>query len=194
MDITSTYGLNSVVLGGGEPTADPSLTEILKLFKRLNIDIRVLTNGYRIDDYVLRELIDPTITVVVSVKNIDPLKHEEYTGLPLKPVLDNIVKMYNLGAKLIIETIFIPGFNDSYEISLLAKFIASIDSNIPLIIDPFIPVPGAPWRKPTLNELEEAERTALTYLRNVYVRGKYISPKTKGKIRLVYPKLNNEYL
>lgn len=189
-NLISKKNMKKVVLGGGEPTTDSTLVEILKMLKRLNLSTVILTNAYRINSKLMKELVDQRITVVVSVKSIDPVKHKIYTGFPLEPVLNNIVKMHNSNVKLIVETINIPGFNDTHEIGQLASFIASIDKKIPLIIDSFIPVPGTPWRKPTLKELEESEKIASKYLENVYLRGKTIVEGIKGEVHLIYPQLD----
>lgn len=187
LKMISTHNMKRAVLGGGEPTTDPSLTEILRELKDLSMDIVVLTNAYAINDGLLREMADSHATVIASIKSINPAKHKMYTGFPLKPVLNNVTRIYNSNIKMLIETIAIPGFNNADEIGQLAKFIASIDRKIPLIIDSFIPVPGAPWRRTTLEELEEAEREALKYLDNVYGRGKVITEGLKGGVHLIYP-------
>ena|GEM_PF-256926 len=187
--VVSEYHMKKAVLGGGEPTTDPSLIEVLRMLKRLNLDIVVLTNAYRVNEDLLKEFVDPKVIVIVSIKSIDPTRHEMYTGFPLEPVLNNLARMYSSGTRLLVETIVIPGFNDANEVGLLAKFIASIDRSIPLIIDSFIPVPGAPWRRTTLNDLREAEETALRYLENVYGRGKAISEGMRGRVYLIYPQL-----
>lgn len=187
MKMISDYGMREVVLGGGEPTTDKNLVEIIKMLKRLNLEVVILTNAYKIDGDLMAELIDPRVTVIVSIKSIDPRKHEEYTGFPLEPVLKNFIGMRNSGVKLVVETIAIPGFNDPCEIGELARFISSVDENIPLLIDSFIPVPGAPWRRTTIDETEEAVRAASTYLKNVYNRGKAIAEGIKGGVHLIYP-------
>jgi len=189
VELISKYGMKRAVLGGGEPTTDPNLAKILRVLKGLNLDIAVLTNACTINENVMKEFVDPHVTVIVSIKSIDPVKHEAYTGFPLRPVLDNLIKMHDLNVKLLIETIAIPGFNDEYDIGELARFIASLDKSIPMIIDSFIPVPGAPWRRTTLSELERSEKAASIYLDNVYGRGKVIVEGLKGEVYLIFPEL-----
>lgn len=190
-NLISNRNMKKAILGGGEPTTDPTLVEILKILKRLNLNTVLLTNAYRINSDLMKELTNPEVTVVVSVKSIDPVKHKMYTGFSPEPVLNNIVEMYYSNVKLAVETINIPGLNDAHEIGQLASFVASIDKKIPLIIDSFIPVPGTRWRRSTLNELERAEKIASTYLENVYLRGKTISEGIKGGVYLIYPQLQD---
>lgn len=188
-ELISTYGIEKAVLGGGEPTIDPSIVKILKMLKGYDLDVKILTNSYKIGRDLVEELRDPHVTVIASVKSIDPDKHVEYTGFPLEPVLKNIIDMYEMGVDLAIETILIPNFNDVEDICRLAKFIASVNRGIPLIVDSFIPVPGASWRKPSLEELDRVEHEVSRYLPNIHVRGRSISNGLKGKVRLIYPKL-----
>ncbi|MEM1542351.1 MAG: radical SAM protein [Ignisphaera sp.] len=187
-ELISVYGMKRVVLGGGEPSIDPAIAMITRMLKDLGLEIKMLTNSYSLSRDLVEELRDPRVTVIASVKSIDPKKHREYTGFPLEPVLTNITNMYESGINIAIETILIPGFNDVEEIRRLAKFIASLDRDILLIIDSFIPVPGALWRKPTLDELDRVEQEASKYLENVYVRGRTISSGLRGEIYLIYPR------
>mgnify|MGYP001772763754 CR=1 FL=1 len=185
--LSTKRGLKQVVLGGGEPTNDDSLVHILDLLKDLDLEVVILTNAYSIDDELLKKLIDEKVTVKVSIKSIDPEKYEFYTGFPLDPVIGNFVKMYESGVKLVVETIVIPEFNDSKDIGRLAKFVSEIDRTIPLIIDSYVPIDGTPWRRPTVEELEEAEKEASKYLDTVYLRGKSIQTGLKGNVYLIYP-------
>lgn len=187
LKLSAERGLKQVVLGGGEPTSDDSLVYILRFLRDLGIETILLTNGFSVDDEVIEELLDDRVTVKVSIKSIDPEKYEFYTGFSLDPVMDNFIRMYERGVKLVVETIVIPGFNDSKDIGGLARFIAGIDRSIPLIIDSYVPVDGMPWRRPTIEELEEAEKEATKYLDKVYLRGRSIQTGLKGNVYLIYP-------
>ncbi|MEM2540540.1 MAG: radical SAM protein, partial [Candidatus Methanomethylicia archaeon] len=165
------YSLKRVVLGGGEPTTDSSLPSILSLLESLNIEVKLLTNAYSMDSEVASMLARKGCEAIVSIKSIDPSKHLDYTGFPLNRVLENFSGMYRLGVNVSVETILIPGFNDPIDIVGIAKYISSINSGIQLIIDSYVPVPGSSWRRPNMNELEEAEYLSKQYLSNVYCRG-----------------------
>jgi hypothetical protein len=56
-----------------------------------------------------------------------------------------------------------------------------------MIIDEYVPVPTAPWRRPTYEELVEAKQRAEKHLMNVVLRSSY-TMKFKGKVYLIYPK------
>ena len=182
------YSLKHAVLGGGEPTIDNNLPVILSILKSLDIEVKLLTNAYSIDNEVIGMLAYKGCEAIISIKSIDPWRHLDYTGFPLDQVLENFSRIYRFGVNVSVETILIPGFNDPIDILGIAKYISSIDNRIPLLIDSYIPVPDTQWRRPSMNELEEAEHLSKHYLLNVYCRGKVIS-RGIGKVYLIYPNL-----
>lgn len=184
--LTHSYGLKHAVLGGGEPTTDSYLPVILSILESLDIRVKLLTNAYSISGEVIGMLARRGFEAIVSIKSINPGRHLDYTGFPLSQVLENFSRMYGFGVNVSVETVLIPGFNDPNDIAGIAKHISSISSRIPLIIDSYVPVPGSPWRRPDMNELEEAEHLSKRYLLNVYCRGRVIS-RGIGKVYLVYP-------
>lgn len=88
-------------------------------------------------------------------------------GCIRKKALANFVNFYKAGVRLRAESILIPGYIDSQEIENMAKFIASINPNIPYRIDAYIPVPKSRWRKPASGEVDIAVSVAKKYLHNV---------------------------
>ena len=73
---------------------------------------------------------------------------------------------------------------DKEEVGKIAKFIASIDKEIPLRIDAYWPIVSKRWRAPTTKEMKEAVEEAKGYLVNVsFLNG---SEEVKGEvIRLI---------
>jgi molybdenum cofactor biosynthesis enzyme MoaA len=183
------FGLKRAVLGGGEPTADPSFCNILKILHDLGLEVSILTNGYLLDKVL--KCIHREDTLEISIKSIWPEKFAMYTGREasdLNRVLNNIENVFKQGYKAIIETILIPGFNGVNDVEEVAKFIAThLNASTPLIIDEYIPVPSAPWRRPTYEELIEAKQRAEKHLRNVILRSSY-TMKPKGKAHLIFPR------
>jgi len=177
--------LEKVVLGGGEPTTDKKFLEIISLLKEFDLKITLLTNGFSFPQGFdkFRD-----IKVTVSIKSIDPQKHYFYTGHSLSPILENIKNLVEKGFEVLIETIYIPGFNEVDEILKIEDFIFSIDEKIPLIVDSFLPVPGVPWRRPSLEELENLEAELVKRdIKNVYLRGKTIITGIRGNVCLIFP-------
>lgn len=124
---------------GFEPTIDSMLPEISRVlheeFGTYNI---LLTNGL-----VLPKLNDID-EVVVSIKAYSRKLHKEYTGKTNDEILENFRRYYESNVKLRAESILIPKYIDVDEIEKIAKFIASVDENIPYRIDAYIPIRGAP--------------------------------------------------
>jgi len=181
-------GLKRAVLGGGEPTADPLFCEIVHCLESMELEVAILTNGFLLDKVM--SCIPRNCVIELSIKSIHPDKFSTYTGRggdDLQIILKNMDTVYRSGLNLIVETVFIPNFNDVHDIELLARYIASrLDSSVPMIIDEYVPVLTAPWRKPMFEELIEAKKRAEKYLEKVTVRSVY-TMKPIGKVHQIYP-------
>jgi len=162
-----------VLFLGGEPTVDLKLADLAKSihneFRACNV---LFTNAF-----VLPSLEDID-EVCVGLKALDNRLHLDYTGKSNRRVLENFVTLHRSNVKLRSESILIPGYIDCEEIGRIAKFIASVDPDIPHIIDAYIPAPGTPWRRPTPREVDKAVKAARKYLNNVSGR--------KGNIKRRY--------
>jgi len=143
-----------------------------KLAKKKNLKNIFVTNGY-----ITPECLD-YITGYVDAMNID-LKsfsddfYRKYCGAThgIKPVLDNIKLAHEKKIHIEITTLVIPGLNDSdEEFEKIAKFIASVDKNIPWHISRFFPMykmldkPITPFET-----LKKAEKIGKKYLNHVYI-------------------------
>ena len=88
------------------------------------------------------------------------------------PILKNFAKIHATGAKLIVESVLIPGYIEADEIERVAKFVASFDKDIPFIILPYFKSGDNPWRRPFIKEMKKAERLVKKHLKTVfYFRG-----------------------
>ncbi|MEA2121500.1 MAG: hypothetical protein EGMGGAKC_00821 [Dehalococcoides mccartyi] len=63
---------------------------------------------------------------------------------------------------------FIPGYIDLEETEKIARFIASVDENIPYRMDAYFESGDNPWRPPTPEEMQMALEVARKHLKNVY--------------------------
>jgi len=144
---------------GGEPTINPDLPTLIGYVKRLDVTVKLFTNGYNGVPHGVDE-------VNVSIRLMDDVKHKRHTGKSVKPILKNIVKSYIEGVRVSVTTVYIPDFN-SEDIIALAKFLSSIDGQIPLHIIGYIPVPGAPWRKPSNYEVQLLANKCRRFLEHV---------------------------
>ncbi len=157
--------IKTVLLMGVEPTLDP---ELPKLAEALHSEIGsyniIMTNGLKLVDM---EHID---LVLFSLKAYSDDIHKDYTGKSNKKILENFVTVYKMGKKLQAISLVIPDYIDAYETERVARFIASVDRDIPLTLHAYFPVPGSPWRAATAEEVEEAVKLARKHLVNVPYR------------------------
>ena len=159
--------VNEVIFMGAEPALDPELPGLTQvLHERFSSHNALLTNGF---NQVDTEHIDE---VVFSFKALTDSIHIDFTGKSNKAALKNLIDFYNSGVKLRTESIFIPEYIDENEIENIARYIGSVDRDIPCRIDAYIPIGDNPWRRSTPEEIENAAGTAGKYLNNVsYLAG-----------------------
>ncbi len=89
----------------------------------------------------------------------------------LQPVLDTIKLAHKMGIHIEITTLLIPGENDSKkELEEIAKFIASVDKNMPWHISRFFPMYKMLNKEMTSEEkMREAEKIGKKYLKHVHL-------------------------
>jgi pyruvate formate lyase activating enzyme len=154
--------IDAVHFLGGEPTLCPGLAEVAN-FAKNELGVRTKI-GHSTGINMPPENID---AVSVSIKSRSDGVHVEHTGASNAPVLENFARMYRGGIEVDASSVLIPGLIDRDEIRMVARFIAGLDRHIPYHIVGYVPVPEAPWRKPTSREVEEAKSAAEEHLRNV---------------------------
>ena len=154
--------VDAVHFMGGEPTTNPQLPELLAFCKReLGVTTRLgHTNG---SGLVLENLDGSN----VSFKVFDDQLHREYTGHPAAPLFENFRRSYEAGLEMRASTVFNPDFGGLEQVEKVAAFVGGLDRSIPFHVLGYIPVPGAPWRRPTDEEMEEAVAIARRYLDTV---------------------------
>lgn len=156
--------IDKVHFVGGELTTYPQLSEICD-FTRNELDIYTKighSNGYNLPP-------DSVDALSMSIKSLSEDFYLKYTGKSNIPVLKNFKGAYKRGTHIDASSVFIPGLVECTEIEAISKFISSIDPKIHYHITGYIPVPGAPWRSPILDEIERAKIAAEKYLDNVSI-------------------------
>ena len=154
--------LERVHFMGGEPTTNPKLPDVLAFCKQ-QLGARTYlghTNGSRL-------VLDDLDGSNVSLKAFSPEKHLEYTGQPRDPVYDNLGASFAAGLDVKASCVYIPEYVAEDEIQGMTGFLASLDPAIPFHIMGYIPVPGAPWRRPTSEEMASVVALARDRLHNV---------------------------
>ena len=102
-----------VTFSGGEPTLQKSfLTALLKLVSNEGIHTALETNGHC--DYVYYESIIPYVSLfLMDYKETDPVKHREHTKAGNDLVKENIKKLHDAGAAVLLRCPVIPDLNDT---------------------------------------------------------------------------------
>ena len=144
--------------------------DIAKIAKKKKLKNILVTNGYfskESFDYI-KDYVD---AMNIDLKSFSEKFYIKYCGGKLKPVLDTIKRAHEKGIHIELTTLVIPGLNDSEkEFEEVAKFIASVDKNIPWHISRFFPMYKMLNREITpLETLRKAEAIGKKYLNYVYV-------------------------
>ncbi len=130
----------------------------------------MITNGYFSDeafDYI-SDYID---AMNIDLKTFSEETYKKYCGARLKPVLELIKKAHEKEIHIEITTLIVPDINDSdEELENIAKFIASIDKNIPWHISRFFPMYKMSKARLTPRDtLDRAYEIGKKYLNHVYI-------------------------
>lgn len=158
----SSAKVEKVVLLGGEPLTCPDLDIIVGYAKRdLGAIVKVAHSN--------ASLLAPkgVDEMGVSLRAVTKRKHQQLTGAQNNKVLANIFKMHDQGIALRMSTILIPEVITLDEVQRIAEFISSVEESIPFHITGYIPVPGIPWRSPTMEEMRQAVEVARSSLSRV---------------------------
>jgi pyruvate formate lyase activating enzyme len=113
-----------VTLSGGEATYQAKFAiEIAKGLQNEGVHVALDTCGY-CSEKVLREFLQHVDIILFDLKVMDPVKHKEYTGVPLEIVLTNARIVAESGKSVWIRTPIIPRHTDDEDnIQAIARFI-----------------------------------------------------------------------
>ncbi|MDI6758937.1 MAG: AmmeMemoRadiSam system radical SAM enzyme [Candidatus Omnitrophota bacterium] len=134
------HGCKSISYTYSEPTVFFEYAfDTAKLAKEKGLYNNFVTNGFMTKDCL--QMIRPYLDAAnVDLKFFRDESYFKICSGSLKPVLDSIKEMHNLGIWIEITTLIIPGENDSKEeLCDIAGFIACIDKNIPWHVSRFHP-------------------------------------------------------
>lgn len=130
----------------------------------------LVTNGYFSKESFdfIKNYID---AVNIDLKCFNEKTYQKFCGAKLEYVLDNIRWFHEAGIHVEITTLVIPGLNDSYvELEKIAKFISSVNKNIPWHISRFFPMHKMLDKEITsIEALEGAKNIGKKYLKYVYL-------------------------
>lgn len=127
-----------VTFSGGEPLAQPEfLRECLILARKKGLHIALDTSGYAERELVL-EMGRLSDLVLYDLKDMDEERHLKNTGVPLAPILGNLLALAEAGIPLWIRIPVIPGINDDGKtIHKYVSFLTALDRNYPVYLLPY---------------------------------------------------------
>ncbi|MBW3023276.1 AmmeMemoRadiSam system radical SAM enzyme [Candidatus Woesearchaeota archaeon] len=136
------YSCESVAYTYNEPAIFVEfVVDTAKLAKKSGLKNVYVTNGYETKEALekIKGLID---AMNIDLKSFDKNFYMKTCGaVDVEKVLETITNAYNMGFWIEITTLVIPGHNDSDEnLRKIAKFISSLDKNIPWHISRFFPM------------------------------------------------------
>ncbi len=104
-----------MTVSGGEPLFQPEFTTaLLEAAKKENIHNCLDTSGFA--QWAKIEKMLPFVDIFLyDLKETDPERHLEYTGVPLEPILDNLREIDRRGGVTILRCPIVPGLNDRFE-------------------------------------------------------------------------------
>jgi pyruvate formate lyase activating enzyme len=144
--------------------------DIAKIAKKKGLKNILVTNGYESKE-CMKYLKGHVDAMNIDLKSFSDDFYKRSCGATLKPVLETIKLAHKMKIHVEITTLLIPGENDSEdEIEKIAKFIASVDKNIPWHISRFFPMYKMTNKGPTdIESLRLAEKIGKKYLKHVHV-------------------------
>ncbi len=130
-----------MTVSGGEPMLQFEFTKALvEAAKAEGLHVCLDTCGFApFDKY--SQLLDSVDIFLYDLKETDPEKHKEFTGVPLQLILENLKRIDGAGGKIILRCPIIPGLNDREEHFLeIAKIANGLSNIIAINIQPYHPL------------------------------------------------------
>jgi pyruvate formate lyase activating enzyme len=120
-----------VTISGGEPTyQNEFVIELAEGLRKIGIQVILDTCGYT-SDLNFKKILDSVDMVLFDLKQMDPGKHEEFTGVPLASVISNAKILGKSELPTWIRTPIIPGYTDTEEnIIEISKFVLENMPNV----------------------------------------------------------------
>jgi len=159
-----------ITLSGGEPLFQPAFSEaILKLARQRGLSTCVETSGF-CSEGTMRRIMEHVDLFLYDIKEIDPQRHLEFTGVPNEPILHNLRMLSGAGHKIVLRCPLIPGKNDRSEHMLaIASLADSLKEVLGIELEPYHPLGvskslrfgrKAVYDRDTFMKKEEAESLA----------------------------------
>lgn len=127
-----------VTVGGGEPMMQPGfLVEFLKMCHEKGIHTALDTSGHAKWN-TMDEVLKHVDLVLYDIKQIDPVKHADYTGVSNELILENARRISDKGIPTIIRVPVISGYTDGEQnIRDIMEFVSILGSVTTVDLLPF---------------------------------------------------------
>ena len=101
-----------LTVSGGEPLFSPQFTtQLLMKAKEQGIHTCLETSGFA--KWEVIEAVAPYVDLFLfDIKETDTALHKQYTGVDNRMILQNLSKLNEIGANIILRCPIIPGYND----------------------------------------------------------------------------------
>ncbi len=118
-----------VTISGGEPLQQAEFTmEIAKGLRECGVHVALDTTAYA-NEIVFQRVIEHVDLVLLDLKNMDPVKHQDFTGVPLERITSNSKLISEMNIPIWVRTPIIPNHTDSEDnIREISRF---IKTNLP---------------------------------------------------------------
>lgn len=116
-----------MTMTGGEPLMQPKFAkEVFRLCQEDGIHTALDTSGIYLNDEV-KDVLKSVDLVLLDLKCMDPVIHEELTKVPLEPVLKFAEYLKEIGKPVWIRHVLVPGITDRDDLlEKLADFVATL--------------------------------------------------------------------
>ncbi|MCR5586681.1 MAG: pyruvate formate lyase-activating protein [Lachnospiraceae bacterium] len=109
-----------ITVSGGEPLLQPEFVlELFQLAKKEGVNTCLDTSGnpylHELSEEMTEKIMEYTDLVMLDIKHIDEAQHIELTGQTGKNILEFATKLSDMGQRLWIRHVLVPGVNDSEE-------------------------------------------------------------------------------
>ena len=113
-----------ITFSGGEPLMQMDFLEtLLKEIKKKNIHVTLDTSGY-VSFEDLERISDKVDLFLYDLKIMDEGKHEKYTGVSNKLILENLRKLSEIGKSIAVRIPLISGINDdNHNIQMFVEYL-----------------------------------------------------------------------
>lgn len=130
-----------MTISGGEPMLQFEFTAaLLRAAKSAGLHTCLDTSGFAPIACYLEVLADVD-TFLYDLKDTDPARHQETTGVPLEPILSNLKRLDAAGGRTILRCPLIPGINaDDAHLAGIAEIANSLVNVMEITLHPYHPL------------------------------------------------------